>query len=62
MSEDHKPDNRYEKSRILNAGGEVFGGRINEILNLSRAIGDFEFKNNKNLRPEEQMVSVEPDI
>ena len=37
-----------EKERILNAGGFVSDGRINSNLNLSRAFGDFEYKNNPN--------------
>lgn len=28
-------------------------GRVNGNLNLSRALGDLEFKENKNLKPEE---------
>lgn len=44
MSEDHKPDNELEKNRITKAGGEVWEGRVNGNLNLSRAIGDMEYK------------------
>jgi len=36
--------------------------RIQGNLALSRAIGDFEFKNNHALRPEQQVVTSEPDI
>lgn len=49
LSEDHKPDNELEKKRIEQGGGIVADGRINGNLNLSRAIGDLEFKNNKDL-------------
>jgi protein phosphatase 2C family protein 2/3 len=31
-------------------------------LALSRAIGDFEFKQNTSLPPEEQVVTANPDI
>jgi len=31
------------------AGGKINDGRINKDLNLSRALGDFEYKNNYNL-------------
>lgn len=31
-------------------------------LALSRAIGDFEFKKNVNLSPEEQVITADPDI
>lgn len=44
MSEDHKPDNPLEKSRIEKAGGFVSDGRVNGNLNLSRAMGDLEYK------------------
>lgn len=47
MSEDHKPDNTDEKKRISDAGGFVSEGRVNGNLNLSRAMGDLEYKNNK---------------
>jgi serine/threonine protein phosphatase PrpC len=44
MSEDHKPDNELEKKRISDAGGFVTEGRVNGNLNLSRALGDMEYK------------------
>jgi serine/threonine protein phosphatase PrpC len=31
-------------------------------LNLSRAIGDLEYKKNAKLAPEEQMITADPDI
>jgi protein phosphatase 2C family protein 2/3 len=31
-------------------------------LALSRAIGDFEFKQNRDLVPEKQIVTADPDI
>ena len=37
-------------------------GRVNGNLNLSRALGDLEYKNNKDLSPEEQMITANPDI
>jgi len=44
MSVDHKPDDEIELLRITKAGGEVIEGRINRNINLSRAIGDMEYK------------------
>jgi protein phosphatase 1G len=44
MSIDHKPDNVEEKRRIEKAGGFVSDGRVNGNLNLSRALGDLEYK------------------
>lgn len=37
-------------------------GRVNGTINLSRAIGDMEFKQNKFLTPDKQMLTANPDI
>ncbi|ORX90082.1 PP2C-domain-containing protein [Basidiobolus meristosporus CBS 931.73] len=62
LSFDHKPTNQGESARIINAGGFVEFGRVNGNLALSRAIGDFEFKQNSKLSAEEQAVTADPDI
>ncbi|KAJ3111522.1 Protein phosphatase 2C 2 [Physocladia obscura] len=62
LSFDHKPTNPDESARIVAGGGYVEYGRVNGNLALSRAIGDFEFKQNPVLPPEEQIVTVNPDI
>ena len=31
-------------------------------MNLTRAIGDLEYKGNKNLKPEEQIITAAPEI
>eukprot|EP00897_Mesotaenium_endlicherianum_P010202 jgi/Mesen1/920/ME000117S00083 len=62
LSEDHKPDLQAEKERILKAGGFVADGRINGSLNLSRAIGDMEFKQSPNLPPGAQIVTAIPEL
>lgn len=53
MSIDHKPDQEIEKKRITEAGGYVSEGWVNDNLNLSRAIGDLEYKKNLSLKPEQ---------
>lgn len=62
LSFDHKPTNQGETSRIVAAGGFVEFGRVNGNLALSRALGDFDFKQNSNLDPEQQIVTADPDI
>ncbi|OIW21440.1 hypothetical protein TanjilG_03540 [Lupinus angustifolius] len=61
LSRDHKPDLEIEKERIIKAGGFIHAGRINGSLNLARAIGDMEFKQNKFLSAEKQIVTANPD-
>lgn len=63
MSADHKPEDDVEHTRIKKAGGKVTpDGRVNGGLNLSRAIGDHAYKQNKALSLAEQMISPQPDI
>lgn len=35
---------------------------MNGILALSRALGDFEYKNNTALKPRDQAVTAQPDV
>lgn len=63
MSLDHKPEDAPELERITKAGGKVSNdGRINGGLNLSRAIGDHSYKQNKDLGAKEQMITALPDV
>ena len=52
MSFDHKPDNYGEKLRIEKAGGFVEENRVKGILNLSRSMGDLEYKQDPNISVE----------
>lgn len=61
-TEDHKPCNPREKERIQNAGGSVTLQRINGSLAVSRALGDFTFKEVEWRTQTEQLVSPEPEI
>ena len=45
LSHDHKPDDQGEMARIRAAGGFVDDGRVQGIIAVSRAIGDWEYKN-----------------
>eukprot|EP00300_Choanocystis_sp_HF-7_P036891 c52836_g1_i1.p1 GENE.c52836_g1_i1~~c52836_g1_i1.p1 ORF type:complete len:332 (-),score=71.16 c52836_g1_i1:139-1134(-) len=62
LSEDHKPSNSGERARIEAADCQVLMGRVNGNLALSRAFGDFEYKQRDDLAPEEQAVSSAPEI
>ncbi len=70
LSHDHKPNDTIEEARIIKAGGtieETQGGarthyRVNGNLNLSRAIGDLEYKKNPSLLPSEQIITSTPDV
>jgi serine/threonine protein phosphatase PrpC len=65
LTRDHKPESPRERRRIEAAGGTVvqFGPcyRIDCNLNLSRALGDFKYKDSS-LAPEDQKVSPVGDV
>ena len=61
LSHDHKPDLPTEKRRVERAGGVVEEGRVNGVIAISRAIGDWEYKK-VGLKPEDNMVSAFPEI
>lgn len=70
LSKDHKPNDEVERKRIEAAGGrveEISVGirvhyRVNGNLNLSRSIGDLEYKKSPELGHERQMICSTPDI
>uniref|UniRef100_A0A7S2G8M1 protein-serine/threonine phosphatase n=1 Tax=Alexandrium andersonii TaxID=327968 RepID=A0A7S2G8M1_9DINO len=70
LSEDHKPNLPTEEERINRAGGiverrqigPVVQYRVNGNLNLSRSLGDLEYKKNPTLGPAEQMICATPEI
>jgi serine/threonine protein phosphatase PrpC len=62
MTQDHKPTDAEEHERITKAGGFIADGRVNGSLNLSRALGDMEYKRTKDLPPQRQMVTANPEV
>ncbi|XP_041468468.1 protein phosphatase 1B-like isoform X2 [Lytechinus variegatus] len=61
-TEDHKPGKPNELKRIEKAGGSVMIERVNGSLAVSRALGDYDYKNNPKIPPTEQLVSAEPEV
>ncbi|CAJ1417882.1 unnamed protein product [Effrenium voratum] len=70
LSQDHKPNDAEERRRIEAAGGRIeeipvgarVHHRVNGNLNLSRSIGDLEYKKNREMGHEHQMICSTPDI
>ena len=48
--------------RIEKAKGFVEENRVNGALNLSRSLGDLEYKSNPMLKPQDQMVTAYPEV
>ncbi|CAI2354384.1 unnamed protein product [Caenorhabditis sp. 36 PRJEB53466] len=61
-TEDHKPYLEKERKRIEDAGGSVMIQRINGALAVSRAFGDYDYKEHPLLSADQQLVSPEPDV
>lgn len=68
MSEDHRPTLDQERLRIEAAGGYVeqasddHDPRVNGDLAVSRALGDYHYKQDKDRAPELQIMSAKPDV
>jgi len=69
-TKDHRPNDPKEVERINAAGGTVDNGRVKcgdaekrgNHLGLSRALGDFLYKGNKEKGPSEQVIVATPDV
>ncbi|XP_071832861.1 protein phosphatase 1B-like isoform X2 [Apostichopus japonicus] len=61
-TDDHKPSKPVERDRIHKAGGTVMISRVNGSLAVSRALGDYEYKNAPDRNATEQLVSPEPEV
>jgi serine/threonine protein phosphatase PrpC len=62
LSFDHKPYHTAEQQRIDKAGGYVSMKRVDGDLAVSRALGDFQYKDRPDLPAEEQKVTANPDF
>lgn len=64
VTKDHSPDMPSERERIVWANGTVVDGRLEGVIAVSRAFGDFEFKTGKDgyYHGTEAPMSSEPVI
>ena len=62
LSEDHKPDNQIELNRINKTDHFVEDSRVDGNLALSRAFGDFQYKDRPQLSWKDQAVTANPDV
>jgi len=61
LNTEHKISTPGEHERVMKAGRQIFNGRIDGKLNLTRAIGDLQFKDRK-LKLYEQAVTAYPEF
>ncbi|XP_037675581.1 probable protein phosphatase 1N isoform X2 [Choloepus didactylus] len=61
-TEDHRPMRPRERERIHDAGGTIRRWRLEGSLAVSRALGDFAYKEVPGRPPELQLVSAEPEV
>jgi serine/threonine protein phosphatase PrpC len=61
LSKDHKPDVPTERSRVVASGHYVEDGRVDGVIAISRALGDWEFKS-VTLPAEKMAVSGLPEV
>jgi serine/threonine protein phosphatase PrpC len=62
LNREHQVIIESEKERVLKSGANIVGYRINGMLNLTRAIGDLQFKSNNKLKRHDQSVIAVPEI
>jgi len=62
LSLDHKPESQVEIDRITKAGSEIKEGRVDGNLNLTRSLGDLQYKKREHLTAEEQAITANPDV
>eukprot|EP00361_Fabrea_salina_P007049 CAMPEP_0202438066 /NCGR_PEP_ID=MMETSP1345-20130828/32269_1 /ASSEMBLY_ACC=CAM_ASM_000843 /TAXON_ID=342563 /ORGANISM="Fabrea Fabrea salina" /LENGTH=490 /DNA_ID=CAMNT_0049052123 /DNA_START=77 /DNA_END=1546 /DNA_ORIENTATION=- len=66
LTTDHRPDNQEESQRIEGQGGMLIFGRVLGKLAVTRAFGDFEFKDISNaelgVEVKGPLVTAEPQI
>eukprot|EP00035_Acanthoeca_spectabilis_P019971 m.430505 g.430505 ORF g.430505 m.430505 type:complete len:351 (+) comp17177_c0_seq1:3315-4367(+) len=61
-TKDHKPTNVEERSRVEKAGGFIEMGRVCGNLAVSRALGDFQYKDKPDLPAKDQKITCAADM
>jgi len=59
---DHKPTDARETTRVQAAGGFIEMGRVNANLAVSRALGDYQYKDRADLPQEAQKITAAADM
>jgi len=59
---DHKPTDTRETNRVQAAGGFIEMGRVCGNLAVSRALGDYQYKDRPDLPQEEQKITAAADM
>lgn len=62
LTKEHKPYSPLERKRIINAQGTIINNKINNDISVSRALGHFKYKNQKNKKEDQQLIINEPFI
>ncbi|KAL0481296.1 hypothetical protein AKO1_012760 [Acrasis kona] len=62
LSDDHKPMDEVERSRVIKAGGFLHDERINGDLAVARSFGDFIHKCKFDFKEHEQPLVCTPDV
>jgi len=59
---DHKPTDDIETKRVQRAGGFIENQRVCGNLAVSRALGDYQYKDRPDLPDEDQKITAAPDM
>jgi len=62
VNSEHKATLQKEKDRIVKSGRRIINGRIDGRINLSRSIGDFQYKSNNFLKENLQALIPCPEV
>jgi serine/threonine protein phosphatase PrpC len=61
-TKDHTPEVASERKRVEESGGRVQDNRVDGLLAVTRALGDFHFKADRGSHRHDQKVISKPDV